>query len=372
VAAVVLYHAGVPGITGGYVGVDVFFVISGYLITRLLVAEHERTGALSISAFYARRVKRILPAATLVIVATVLAAYALLGYVFGNSVANDGRWASVFAANIHFAIAGNQYFVRQGPISPLLHMWSLGVEEQFYIVWPTVIIIVGLVGSRTRLRHRLAATLVAAVGASFAWSIIQTRTNAPWAYYSPLTRAWELALGGLVAVAYPLIRRFSRRVVAPLGWLGLCAILASCFVFDPSTPYPGSAAALPVVGTVLIITAGSVADGLGVERVLRQRPIQWLGKRSYSLYLWHWPLLVIPAEHAGTSLSLGENLLLVAAASLAAAATYRLVENPVRRSKLLSRRVGLTLLIGFLLIAVGFSGASDLTGDHPRSDGAGL
>jgi peptidoglycan/LPS O-acetylase OafA/YrhL len=206
-------------VRGGYVGVDVFFVISGFLITGLLLRERSDTGKISIVAFYARRVRRILPAATVVVILTVLAAYHFLGFLEGDSVANDARWASVFLANIHFAAIGTQYFSAEAPPSPLQHMWSLGVEEQFYVVWPTVVLLVGAVLPRVSLRMRLGAVLGVIIVASFSWSVIETLHNGTRAYFSPLTRAWELAAGGLLAVAAPLLGRIPRKVAIWLGFL---------------------------------------------------------------------------------------------------------------------------------------------------------
>src|ERR1700757_1891944 len=200
VGLVVLYHGFHVPFTGGFVGVDVFFVISGFLITNLLLHEKTRTGRISIARFYARRVRRILPAATLVVLATVFATYYWLGFIAGNQIADDAKWTAVFAANIHFGLLGIDYLGSQLRPSPLEHMWSLGVEEQFYLVWPPLFLGLVLLVRGARHRNALALTLLGIIGASLAWSVIQTQTNATWAYFSPLTRAWELALGALVAV----------------------------------------------------------------------------------------------------------------------------------------------------------------------------
>lgn len=205
VVLVLLYHAfGAPFI-GGFVGVDVFFVISGFVITDVLLRERSDRGRISIPGFYARRVRRILPAATLVIVSTVAAAYRWLGFIAGNQIAEDGKWAAAFVANIRFALLGTDYFGEQLPPSPLQHMWSLGVEEQFYVVWPALFLVMVLVGRGLRDRGALAVVLAIAMAASFAWSLVQTPVNPTWAYFSPLTRAWELALGALIAVSGPAV-----------------------------------------------------------------------------------------------------------------------------------------------------------------------
>jgi peptidoglycan/LPS O-acetylase OafA/YrhL len=358
VLLVVLVHAGVPHVTGGYVGVDVFFVISGYLITGLLVNEREQRGSISIVGFYGRRVRRILPAATLLIVAVIFAGYIWLGFLQGNSTADDGRWAAVFLANLHFGWTGTQYFNASAQPSPLQHMWSLGVEEQFYVVWPTLVLVIGLLARTVSLRLRLAVTLGVIIAASLAWSIIETNQNGTWAYFSPLTRAWELALGGLVAVASPLLPRFSKRTAIVAGSAGMVAILVSSFVFTSLTLYPGIAAALPVGGAALVIAAGAAMPNVGVERVLAWKPFQWLGARSYSWYLWHWPFIIVPAEYWGkiangdSSLPAWENLAFAGGALVVAAISYALVENPIRHAKYLAKRPWLTVAIGAAMILV--------------------
>ena len=204
IVLVVLYHAGVPRLTGGFVGVDVFFVLSGFVITGLLLREHAASGKNRLLAFYGRRSRRILPAATLVIILTVLASYHWLGFLTGNDTARVARTASLFYANFHFISTGTDYLASQAPPSALQNYWSLSVEEQFYVVYPTLFIIAALAWKRVSIRPKLSVLLVVAIAVSFAWSIHQTSANGVAAYFSPFTRAWELALGALVAVAsYP-------------------------------------------------------------------------------------------------------------------------------------------------------------------------
>ncbi|MDT5067611.1 MAG: hypothetical protein QOK02_3766 [Mycobacterium sp.] len=351
VGLVLLYHGFNVPVTGGFVGVDVFFVISGFLITSLLLREHSKTGRVSIFDFYARRVRRILPASALVVVATVLAANHFLGFIAGNSVATDAKWTAVFAANIHFALIGTDYLGSQLPPSPLQHMWSLGVEEQFYLVWPALFLLLVVIIRGARHRTALAGALVIVGGASLAWSVIETMSNGTWAYFSPFTRAWELALGALVAVLTPTIARLKPVWASEvLGLFGVIGIVISGLMLTSSMPYPGSAVALPVVSTALVITAGCANTKTVVARVLSVRPMQWLGARSYSLYLWHWPILIIAAQYAGHDLSVWQNAGLLLLAVFASALTYRLVENPVRRARVLISRTGLSLAVGALLI----------------------
>ena len=344
VVLVVLYHAGLPRLTGGYVGVDVFFVISGFVITGLLLRERSGTGKTSILDFYARRARRILPAATLVILVTVVGSYVLLGAVDGNNVAGDGRWAAVFLANFHFLEVGTNYLQALRPPSPLQHFWSLSVEEQFYVVFPTLFLVVAGLRSRWSTRLRLVVVLGAIVIASFVWSIVQTSAHPAAAYFSPFTRAWELALGGLIAASTPWLKRLEVQLATVMTWAGMAAILYASFHFNSLTAYPGSAVAVPVVGAGLIIAGGVAVPKWGVECVLGRLWAQWLGRRSYSLYLWHWPVLIIAAEYAGkNSLTFWQNVPLVLVALALSMVTYRYLENPVRHLKAPSRQ---SVLIG--------------------------
>jgi len=353
VGLVVLYHCFHAPFTGGFIGVDVFFVISGFLITNLLLHEKARNARISISRFYARRVRRILPAATLVVLATVLATYYWLGFIAGNQIADDAKWTAVFTANIHFGLLGTDYLGSQLPPSPLQHMWSLGVEEQFYLVWPGLFLVLVLLVRGERHRNALSVALLGIIGASLAWSVIQTRSNATWAYFSPFTRAWELALGALVAVlATAAVRVRPSWLIELLSLCGIAGIVVSALVFNSSTHYPGSAVALPVISTALLIAAGCANPRTLVGRALAVRPMQWIGARSYSLYLWHWPFLTIAAEYVGHDLSATQNTGLLLLALAATAITYRLVENPVRHARVLARRTRLSLAIGAILIIV--------------------
>jgi peptidoglycan/LPS O-acetylase OafA/YrhL len=353
VLLVVLYHAGFSGLPGGYVGVDVFFVISGFVITGLLLRERTSSGGTSLLAFYARRCRRIIPAATIVIVATVVIAYAVLGVVYGDQASIDARWTSVFLANFHFAATGTNYLSAQQPPSPLLNFWSLAVEEQFYLVYPTVFLIIAAIRIRMSLAMRLTIGLIIIIVASFVVSVVQTSSNPTVAYFSPLTRAWELALGALVAVGTPWLLTVPKRIGALATWIGLVAIGVGAVVFNAHTAYPGSLVAIPVLGATLIIAGGVTAPQWGVEFLLRTAPFQWLGNLSYSLYLWHWPLLIIAAEAAGqSSLPFRRNLWWLLVALAASVVTYYLIENPVRRASFRSLGRYAPIGLGAVLIAV--------------------
>jgi peptidoglycan/LPS O-acetylase OafA/YrhL len=198
---------------------------------------------------------------------------------------------------------------------------------------------------RVSLTTKLAVGLVVITGASYAWSITQTMSNGSAAYFSPFTRAWELALGALVAVAAPQSHRLSPRIAASLTWVGVAAVVIAAMTFDKSTPFPGSLAMLPVAGTALVIFGGTQAPRMGAEAGLRLAPLQWLGAISYALYLFHWPIMTIYAEQGTKTPSVGVNLVLVGIAVALATLSYRLIENPIRRSRTLNARRVLSLAI---------------------------
>jgi peptidoglycan/LPS O-acetylase OafA/YrhL len=350
VVLVVLYHAGMPGLSGGYVGVDVFFVISGFVITGLLLRERAASGTTDLLVFYGRRCRRIIPAATLVSVCAVLASYHWLGFIRAGQIAEDARSAALFTANFHFISLGTNYQTAQAPPSPLQNYWSLSVEEQFYLLYPAVFILAAWIVRRVDLRVKLAVLLACVAGASFAWSVHQTRVNGVDAFFSPLTHAWELALGGLVAVLGSFLLRLPAWIVPPLTWAGIIAIVSAAYLFDDLTRYPGSAAALPVLGTAAVIIGGTVVARGGAESLLGLAPFRWLGRLSYSLYLWHWPLLTIAAEQAGVArLSLATSMVWVAAALGLSIVTYFVVENPIRHARYLRRTRIPSLALGAAL-----------------------
>ncbi len=348
---VVLFHSAVPGLSGGFVGVDVFFVLSGFVITGLLLREYAVSSRTSLIGFYGRRCRRILPAATLVLVLTVLASYRWLGFLVGNSTAGDARAASLFIANFHFISTGTNYLDAQAPPSALQNYWSLSVEEQFYLVYPTLFILGCTLYRTADVRRKLVALLVAVVVASFVWSLHETPDNGVVAFFSPFTRAWELGAGALVAVLSVELARLPRRLASVMTWAGLAGIGLAALAYNSTTSYPGVAAALPVVSTALAVAGGTARPAAGAEVLLRLPPFQWLGKLSYSLYLWHWPILIIVAQHLGHPLSVPENLLLVLLALCLAALSYFLVESPLRHWSLL-RPGWRSVLMGGMLIGI--------------------
>ncbi|HEV3132989.1 MAG TPA: acyltransferase family protein [Acidimicrobiales bacterium] len=352
IVLVVLFHAGVPGISGGFVGVDVFFVISGFVITGVLLREQASSRRVSMLGFYGRRARRIIPAATVAIIVTVTATYLVLGVIAGNQTAIDGRWAALFLANFHFASVGTNYLTAQLPPSPLQNFWSLAVEEQFYLVYPTIFVVIAALRTKLSLQARLAIGLITVIAASFALSVTQTSSNPSAAFFSPFTRAWELALGALVAVGTKWLLGIPKSIGSVLTWTGLAAIVFGSVAFDSRSPYPGALVAVPVIGTALVIAGGMTAPRQGAESLLRLPPFRWLGRISYSLYLWHWPILILAAEAAGkTSLPFRQNVVWLLVALGASMASYYVVENPIRHARLPFAGRWAAVILGALLIA---------------------
>ena len=325
VLLVVADHAGARAFAGGFVGVDVFFVLSGFLITSLLVREVAAHGRVSIAGFYARRARRILPAATVVVLVVLAWCARNLAPVRVAEIGEDARWSAFFAANLHLAGAGKDYFDDDRALSPFQHYWSLAVEEQFYLVWPLVLGAVALAGGR--LARHVVPLLVLACAASLAWWVHLGATDPQQAHYASSARAWELGLGALLAVVAPALARLAGSVRTLLGAAGLVAVLAAAVsVGATSGPGTGWRTPLAVLGTVGLVAAGTGGSARGTGRLLTAPPLTWLGDRSYSLSLWHWPVLVLGAPH-GTATLLG----VAAALSLA---SYHLVEQPFRRGRL--------------------------------------
>jgi peptidoglycan/LPS O-acetylase OafA/YrhL len=355
VLLVVLYHANIPGVHGGFLGVDVFFVVSGFVITNVLLRERASSGKNSIPGFYARRIRRILPAATVVLIVTVFATYHWLSYVTGAANADDAKYVAAFVGNFHFASIGTQYFTASQPPSTLQQFWSLAVEEQFYLVWPVLFLVLTLPRLAFSSVHRLMIALTLIIGASLAWCIIETNQSAVWAFFSPLTRAWELALGALLAVLGPHLRGRAPRLGVLFAALGVVAVLLSTWFYTSTTLWPGSAVIVPVVATGMIIAGGSLRGPDNFGPVAKFAPIQWFGNISYSLYLVHWPVIAIAMQYSFTPLPLRSELLLVAVSIALAAALYYTIENPIRRSKWLANRRLVTFAFGGALIGLSFA-----------------
>jgi peptidoglycan/LPS O-acetylase OafA/YrhL len=355
VAVVVLFHARLLGVVGGFVGVDAFYVLSGFLITGLLLRELVTTGRLDLAAFYGRRARRILPAATVAIVGILAVSALVVAPLDLESIAADGVASALFVGNILFAVRATDYFASATP-SPLLHYWSLGVEEQFYLVWPLLLVF----AFRIRQIYRVAAAVCLG---SLALSIALTTVQAPWAFYSLPTRAWQLALGALLALYGPSLLRLPSRPLAFSGWLGLALLGFASTTFDPAGGYPGFAALVPTTGVALVILAGGRRGGPG--RLLAIAPLRLLGRISFSLYLYHWPVLVLASIALG-DLSAEARWGFVALSVVIAAVSWRFVEEPFRRARVLvggplrSLAVGASTICMVLIAAqvVGLSGVS--------------
>ncbi|MFC7246143.1 acyltransferase family protein [Catellatospora aurea] len=356
VTVVVLFHAGVGVLSGGYVGVDVFFVISGFLITGHLLREVDKTGTISIGSFYARRAIRLLPAATFVTAVTVGVAWLWLPPVRFAAIAGDALATTFYGMNYRLAVQGTDYLGSAQTPSPLQHFWSLAVEEQFYFVWPLLLIgAVLLTRRRPHRRHRAVLALFSAIVAvSFGLSVWQTGVSAPWAYFGMQTRAWELAVGGLIAATAVHWERLPGRLAVALRWVGLAGILLAAFTFTEHTAFPGYAAALPVLATALVLGAGCARPD---SRVLGLAPVQLTGRLSYGWYLWHWPVLVVGPYVFG-ELTTGRLVVLAGLSYLLAATTLVKVEDPVRSAPRLRRRpwhgiaLGLALSTSLAAVAV--------------------
>jgi peptidoglycan/LPS O-acetylase OafA/YrhL/cellulose synthase/poly-beta-1,6-N-acetylglucosamine synthase-like glycosyltransferase len=333
VMLVVLYHAGVPGITGGYVGVDVFFVISGFLITGQLLREVQRTGRISFTHFYANRMRRLLPPAALVLVLTVIVARTFGSLFQFRSIATDAIYTAGYLFNYRLAAEGVDYQNANGPESPLQHFWSLAVEEQFYFIWPLLLMICVWLAKRHAVKA-VTAVLLATVAVSLYFSITVTSSNAPLAYFSIHTRAWELGLGALVALAAERLSRQPRAVAMAASWIGVGGIIATGLLYTDDTAFPGSAAIVPVVATGLVIAGGCRYTKYSAELVLDTKPMQGMGAVSYSWYLWHWPILILAPFMFGHSFEWTGNIQLMVIALWIATLSYWVVESPTRRSQL--------------------------------------
>jgi peptidoglycan/LPS O-acetylase OafA/YrhL len=352
VLLVVANHASLAGFRGGYLGVDIFFVISGFVITRLLHRAPPRQVAKNLLDFYARRVRRIVPAATVVLCATVLMAWYFLGKTMDPALLTDVRWASLFSANIRLNATGIDYFVPGLFPSLVTHFWSLGVEEQFYAVFPLVVF------SLTWLAPRRGRTLVLfvltalAVGVSAWWSAYETPRAHIHAFYLPFSRFWELGLGALAALVAPWC---AQRLGAVRGWLSLAALVALALAVANLTNgahLPGVLAWWPCGATAVLLVCGEGRSNL-VSTVLGWRPLALVGDISYSLYLWHYLWVMLPLQLANPPVGWWVKPAEILGAFACAIVSYVVIENPIRRSKRLDRDpLAVLLLLGVCVLAV--------------------
>lgn len=352
VGLVVVYHLQPAVLPGGFIGVDVFFVVSGYLITGHLLREHRETGTVRFGRFWAARARRILPAGLLCIALTVAAAYLVYPPTQWAHVGVQGVAASLSVLNWVLAADSVDYLASLDAPSPLQHFWSLGVEEQFYLVWPLVVVIGCAAAIRWRGGRAVPALLFAVIAAaSFTFGAAQVASGDPAAYFSTTTRMWELAAGGLLALAVPRLALPAPARTA-LSLTGLVTAVVGALLISPDDPFPGVLALVPVLGASAVIAAGETSGALAPARLYRARPVQWVGDASYSLYLWHFPPIVLFAVVAGHAPGPLAAVAIAGFALAAAWASHRYIEQPARRSAWLAATPRRGLVLGAASIAL--------------------
>lgn len=355
---VTIFHARL--VPGGFIGVDIFYVISGYLITGLILREIENTGKLDINAFYQRRIKRLMPTSVFVLFSTAIVGIFVLPAITRDALGRDLFAAAAYISNYLFAWWQNDYQNLNATPSPFIHYWSLAVEEQFYVVWPIFLLLLSRYGKRA-IFWGIAGT----TAASLLLSVYQTQTSPIWAFYSLPTRAWELGVGALLLFIPETIWR--NRYIP---WLGVIGILIATFNFDENTAFPGVNAVLPVVATALLIRSISIWPRL-FNDLSNNRLSQWLGAISYPLYLWHWPALVLPSSALGRPLRIRERVLCIVLTVVLAQLTSKFVEQPIRHRKIAGKKVYLffvattiTSLVAGLIISASASSLITVKGTN--------
>ena len=353
VIVVVLAHAGVRGMAGGFVGVDAFFVISGFAITGLLHRQAARHVWRNLGTFYSRRIRRIIPAATLTLVATVIAGWVLLGTSFPTSLLADVRWASLFGSNFRLIATSSDYFIPGLSPSLITHFWSLAVEEQFYLCFPILVFSLTWLAPK-RFRTLLLGTVLTLIIVTSAWwswhSGLSDHTVV--AYYSPLTRLFELSLGGLVAVTPSAWLNRYRWVATALSCAGLLGLVFSVWRMESVATFPGVLAWWPCGATALLLYAGAHNYKYGPSVLLSWRPVRYIGDVSYSFYLFHFAWIQIPLQIVHPLHGIWVVPMSIGGAFLCAVASYHLVENPIRRSRRLDRDGWLVFLLLAICIAL--------------------
>jgi peptidoglycan/LPS O-acetylase OafA/YrhL len=333
---VVALHMNLAGFTAGYIGVDMFLVVSGYVITLSIQKKPAKRVFHNLVEFWRSRFVRIFPAAALVVCVTVLASYFLSGKAFNDGSFDDARWATLYATNFRLIDTGANYFIQGLDQSLFTHYWALAVEQQFYLIYPVLVFGITWLSSE---RHRvlvLRFALVALILASSYWSITQTLLDPVSSYFSPLTRFWELAVGGLLAT-FATTTRFNWA-----SYLGIAILLGSMFVLNSQSSYPGFLAWLPVIGTALLLWAPLKPLGFA--------PLRYMGDISYSLYLWHFVWLVLPVQIENPITEPGYSWLFLLGAVGCAVLTYHFFERPIHRSHSLKSDSYSALTVGIICL----------------------
>lgn len=349
IALVVLLHAGITGFEGGFVGVELFFVLSGYVVTESLLRTPKENFFANLGTFYRKRVMRLVPTATMVIVATVLAAYLLLGPAFNDDILKDATWSSFFAENFRLINTGANYFIAGLDKSLLNHFWYLGIEQQYYLVFPIIFFVLYKFTNRVV----LASALGLVIGASAWYSACLTAADPTSAYYSPYTRAWELSLGALVALVPANVAMRSPRVLnTALALFGFGLIGFSIATLTSQNPYPGTLAWLPAIGTALLLWANENSVRFGTVSWLSWRPLRYLGDISYTLYLWHFVWLVLPAQLPEPLVGWWWLPLELLGALACAIASHHLIEEKLRKSTRFNDPIAVLAFLLITLVAV--------------------
>lgn len=366
---VLLNHAGVPGFGGGYVGVDVFFVISGYLIGGLLLRELARNGRVDLWTFYARRIRRLFPSFAAVLIAVIAIVPWLYAPFEHGELMSSARASALYAANLWFASRSTNYFGGHTEANPLLHLWSLAVEEQFYLFWPLLMLMAYRLSNRDAKRGTARLLVISGVLSLIA-CIVVSRLKLQYAFFLTPMRIWEFAAGMVFVVRPDLGNKLKAWAVAAIGGAGLIGIAGATLYFDERLGFPGAWALIPVLGTMALLLVVRHPSTNWVGDLLRSRPLTWVGDCSYSVYLWHWPLIIFAAllfPHAGVWLT----VLLIALSLLLGWASYRWIELPFKHGVLQgwsARRVvpaGLAVCVATALMAHGI-GKMDLGSEQAR------
>lgn len=339
---VLLYHFEIPGFKGGFVGVDVFFVVSGFVITGLLMRERAQ-GTISVADFFARRCRRIIPIASTVLVLSVALERITAGRTAAHALGDPARWILLFVFNWNTTAVATMLYAN----NPVSIYWSLSVEEQFYLVYPVLLIGVALVGSKWNWRAKASVVLVVITVLSFAWAVrLTSQLGLSLGYTSTLARVWELGLGCLLALNISRLLRLDHKLGAIISWLGVGMILLSGITYDLNGSFSGWPAILPAIGATLVITGGTPVPMWGPEVVLGSRPFRLIGDWSYGMYLWEIPVLLLVTYwwQSVHDTPLGLRAVFLVSTMALAALSYRWFEAPIRHLPALVSRPRVTLL----------------------------